>query len=441
MTRQGQITDRSTKAIAQLGDKDITVRIGGIYALEQVARISKDEHWPIMEILTAYLRKNCPRLLREAPLEAAEAPRPRTYATDIEAVLTVLKRRKSEREQEGDCPSLWPVDSNQANLEKEGQCLNLRSINLNYANLQNADLQRAHFASAHLRKAYLSHAKLKRANFYGAKLEGATLIRAELQEARFWRADLRGANFSEATLIKADLREADLMGAELSGATLVKADLREAVLQNADLTRANFSGAKLEGANLQGALLETEYLRPQQLLTVETLYLAKMHKSLRDQIKEKRPELLDAPAIAPSAVPPRNVANIESPEDDAKVEAKIIAKGKISQQPLNGHLWLALRHGGLIWPKDPEVPGTGTDWTVMVYEEGTPLDGKLTLALYLVQDDGDQWIRAWLSIGNATGTFPGLRKIPSSRLVDEKKLRMPSAYDKPRPNFLDRCAK
>jgi hypothetical protein len=43
LTRQGQITDRSTKAIAQLGDKNITVRIGGIYALEQVARISKDE--------------------------------------------------------------------------------------------------------------------------------------------------------------------------------------------------------------------------------------------------------------------------------------------------------------------------------------------------------------------------------------------------------------
>ena len=181
LTRQGQITDRSSKAIAQLGDKEITVRIGGIYALEQVARISEDEHWPIMEILTAYLRKNCPRLPREATSAAAEAPRPWTYATDIEAVLTVLKRRKSEREKDGHCLSFWPVDPSQANPKKEGQCLNLRSTDLNHANLQHADLQRAQFASVHLKKAYFSNAKLQRADFYGAKLEGARFIWAELE--------------------------------------------------------------------------------------------------------------------------------------------------------------------------------------------------------------------------------------------------------------------
>src|SRR5262245_32276803 len=38
-TQEGQITDRFTKAITQLGDTaDLTVRVGGIYALERIAR-------------------------------------------------------------------------------------------------------------------------------------------------------------------------------------------------------------------------------------------------------------------------------------------------------------------------------------------------------------------------------------------------------------------
>lgn len=37
LTEQGQVTDRYTKAIEQLGSDKLDVRIGGIYALERVA--------------------------------------------------------------------------------------------------------------------------------------------------------------------------------------------------------------------------------------------------------------------------------------------------------------------------------------------------------------------------------------------------------------------
>src|SRR5262245_4941285 len=63
ITREGQITDRFTKAIAQLGEQGpekLAVRLGGIYALERIAKDSKDDHWPIMEVLTAYVRETAP---------------------------------------------------------------------------------------------------------------------------------------------------------------------------------------------------------------------------------------------------------------------------------------------------------------------------------------------------------------------------------------------
>jgi hypothetical protein len=77
LTREGQITDRFTKAIAQLGEQDpekLAVRLGGIYALERIARESKEDHWPIMEMLTAYVRENAPWLEKDALSSECDQP-------------------------------------------------------------------------------------------------------------------------------------------------------------------------------------------------------------------------------------------------------------------------------------------------------------------------------------------------------------------------------
>ena len=58
LTEQGQVTDRYTKAIEQLGSDKLDVRIGGIYALERVARDSARDHPTIMEVLAAFIREH-----------------------------------------------------------------------------------------------------------------------------------------------------------------------------------------------------------------------------------------------------------------------------------------------------------------------------------------------------------------------------------------------
>src|SRR5215218_3453534 len=65
LTRQGQITERFTRAIDQLGNASLDVRLGGIYALERIARESEEDYWPIMEVLTAYVRQHAPQRLVE----------------------------------------------------------------------------------------------------------------------------------------------------------------------------------------------------------------------------------------------------------------------------------------------------------------------------------------------------------------------------------------
>jgi hypothetical protein len=57
VTREGQITDRYTKAIDQLDDqKALAVRLGGLYALERIAGDSIPDRPTIAEVLCAYAR-------------------------------------------------------------------------------------------------------------------------------------------------------------------------------------------------------------------------------------------------------------------------------------------------------------------------------------------------------------------------------------------------
>src|SRR5215213_1900690 len=100
LTEQGQITERFTRAIDQLGATDETtgkprleIRLGGIYALERIAWDSPERDYStVMEVLTAYVRENA-STSNEATTEPEEAPlEPRPPTADIQAILDVLRR-------------------------------------------------------------------------------------------------------------------------------------------------------------------------------------------------------------------------------------------------------------------------------------------------------------------------------------------------------------
>ena len=58
LSRECQVTNRYTKAIEQLGSDKLDVRIGGIYALERVARDSARDHPIVIEVLAAFFREH-----------------------------------------------------------------------------------------------------------------------------------------------------------------------------------------------------------------------------------------------------------------------------------------------------------------------------------------------------------------------------------------------
>jgi len=198
LAREGQITDRFSKAIEQLGavdasgKKKLEVRLGGIYALERIANESERDHWPIMEVLCTYVRENAPRKPQESAQEdEASAPHPHPPA-DIQAILTVLGRRNTKYEVHQP-----PLDLGEYGFRvKVPRNLDLGDTDIRGANLRGADLSRAH----------LSGANFSGTDLFGAKLQRAVLTGADLRGAKLFVADLRGANLSGADLHEADLR-------------------------------------------------------------------------------------------------------------------------------------------------------------------------------------------------------------------------------------------
>jgi hypothetical protein len=84
LTRQGQASERFTRAIDQLGNsRRVETRIGGIYGLGQIAEQSPENTGPVGEVLLAWLNSQ-PR-----PPTPPDAPL-REHAPDVQAALTVL---------------------------------------------------------------------------------------------------------------------------------------------------------------------------------------------------------------------------------------------------------------------------------------------------------------------------------------------------------------
>jgi hypothetical protein len=68
LTRQGQVAERFTRAVDQLGSDKLEQRLGGIYGLERIAKESPDggTRLVVAEVLTAYVRQHAPRLPKSA---------------------------------------------------------------------------------------------------------------------------------------------------------------------------------------------------------------------------------------------------------------------------------------------------------------------------------------------------------------------------------------
>ena len=249
VSQEGQITDRYSRAVDQLGSDQFTIRLGGIYALERIARDSPRDYGPVMEVLTAFARQESPLPVNAAATPAAAAPE---VPLDVRAVFKVIGRRT---------PAQIETEM------EEGGCLDLTGISAVGVDLAGYDLRNTCWDRSDLRGAIVARADLSDATFDQTNFQQANLDRVTAGNASFSNANLAFANLSQADLSGANLLAANLANATLQGTDLTDASLVNATLQGALALGADFSGANLLDADLSGAVLADANLASAQQVT------------------------------------------------------------------------------------------------------------------------------------------------------------------------------
>jgi len=300
--RRGQLIDRFTKTVDQIGSDKIDVRLGGIYALQQIAT-NREYARPIAEIYAAFLKthaavagddRSCrPRLLarpRGVPPSAGE-PEQGAPPPDLQAVLRILVLERLWSEATPDRLDLSRISVSRAELP-HAQLTNciLLQASLVHANLQGADLSYSDLRKINLNHAQLRYAKL-RADLSGATLIDAKLDDAILDKALLHEADLRDAKISTTHLWRTDFTKGDLRKAEFNGARLEEtiftdAKLGEAIFSGATLVRVNLIRANLTGADFSDAKLTEVILTDANLSGARGFESAVLDDATRSQVDD-----------------------------------------------------------------------------------------------------------------------------------------------------------
>jgi Pentapeptide repeats (8 copies) len=207
ISERGQFTERFTKAINQIADKQLDSRVAGIFSLEALAKESPQDRASITQVLSTFVRTHAPvtkstgaRVCPDTTIDLAAQGRARAAnhiaseewpPQDVQTALTILGKQETTL---------------------GAPHLQLAGTDLECAYLEGADLSDANFQQTHLEGAWLLGAR-----FDGAILMGTVVTRAILNDATFAHADLRGAIFLHAFNVKCDnLAQADyFLGAEL----------------------------------------------------------------------------------------------------------------------------------------------------------------------------------------------------------------------------------
>jgi len=210
LARRGQVSERFTRAVEQLGARDengaadTAVRTGALFSLMRIGIDSPDHTLPALLVVATYIRRF--KQPRDLKLHGCYADFDFTQSQpDIaNALRFVLYRIAAKLDGEA---FLGLRGANLNGIALDG--LNLSEFDLTRIKFRHASLVRANFGQADLRQANFEGACLTDANFKSAKLKGAIFRGANLKRAKFTQEGLDLARLSEAQQAQVKLVPSD----------------------------------------------------------------------------------------------------------------------------------------------------------------------------------------------------------------------------------------
>ena len=261
--QQSLLNERYQRGAEMLGSSVLSVRMGGIYALQRLGEEHPDEyHIQIMRLFCAFVRN--PTGSEGVPHKQYSEDEPGAFPIlreDVQVVMTAIGSRS------------------QIGLDLEKSMANFK-LELDGADLGGANLYHANLAGGNLSGVNLVHSGLRNSDLSRANLAGATLRRAYMATA-----NLSGANMPDTNLSYATADFANLSGVHLDRADLSRANLEDADLSGAVIGAVNLAGANLQDTNLSGAVFRMAERTTPSLPPMSGDLFARLTQEQLDQAK------------------------------------------------------------------------------------------------------------------------------------------------------------
>jgi hypothetical protein len=217
LVQKSHSIDRFSKAIEQMGDENLTVRLGGIYTLSMISENFDGFYRSATDIFRAYIYENT-----DIPKVEISEEDYKKYKDDIQKIqLEEWMLHKNPARMDIQAVLKAYIESRE---KKRVGPLYIKSRDLSGLELIGLDL-----SGASLNMCHLKGVSALGANFSDAILFGVNFTGSNIQKAKFDRSYLNFSNFT---------------GANLS----------DSVFSGASLECVTFTNTRLEGADLSGAI-------------------------------------------------------------------------------------------------------------------------------------------------------------------------------------------
>ena len=236
--RQSLLSERYQRGTEMLGSDVLTIRMGGIYELQQLSKEYPEEcHIKVVSLFCDFLRN---------PVGSESDPE--AVFVEIEGYHDLPKARED----------MQAIASAIGYRGEKGRSIELEEdfvLNLREAVLTGTDMQRADFTRADLRGAVLFYA-----NLADATLPGAQLNEAKINGTILSRANCAGAYFNLTQMTHCIAAGTDFSCARMFGANLLRSTLEGAKLANAKMDSTNLFYVNFSNADVSGTLFGTRYM-------------------------------------------------------------------------------------------------------------------------------------------------------------------------------------
>lgn len=258
IAQSGLLNERYQKGAEMLGSKLLSIRLGGIYALQQLAQNHPREyHIHVMRLFCAFFREN---ISKSQGNEEVSENEKKLFLDNSEEDYGIFQGQITKwmpapgfRKLNEDCQAIVDAfylrtDTQIQVQENEEYLLDLTNLDLKWMDLRGAKFHNVDLTGTDLSGAILWGANFRKAFFVNTVMDHAGLDGSIFDSSGHLQHN-DPPSFLGANMFDVLLDGMYLFGAQLSNANLCGASLIGAHLANADLARAKMISANISGAS------------------------------------------------------------------------------------------------------------------------------------------------------------------------------------------------